>query len=69
MSAKNQELVVKMRVLADSLNQDNPVCFRLRTLADALDKEIKGYSGAGNPMPLLGAWARARKLYCELSGE
>lgn len=54
-------LMEKMRSLADG----HPRGDELREKADKLDAAITNY----DPAKVLGAWARARKLWCEITGE
>ena len=56
-------LVEKMRSLASSGHEKSN---DLRKLADELDA-VSDYSKG--PKALLGAWARARRLWCECTGE
>ena len=58
---KDQDLITKMRKLADS----SPRSEELRKKADDLEGAIKN----GSVMAVLGAWARARRLWCEITGE
>lgn len=51
----------QMRVLA----VDHPRGEELRVAADALDTAVSGT----NMKKTLGAWARARRIYCECTGE
>lgn len=45
----------------DRLPQDHP----MRTTAERFNASI----GTGNPETVLGAWARARRVYCDYTGE
>ena len=57
----DQELVVKMRKLAESSPRKEELLHRATQLESAL---------VNFDVPnVLGAWARARKLYCEITGE
>ena len=58
-----QHLPDRIRTLADT----HPRGAELRERADALERELA--QDPPNPMRTLGAWARARKLWCELTGE
>ena len=53
----------KMRALADT---GHPRAAELRTKAKEFDREAEAYD---NPKRLLGTWARARKLWCDCTGE
>jgi hypothetical protein len=52
---------VRERADADSLPADH----QLRVLADKFDAACH----AGDAKPLVGAWARLRRAWCEYSGE
>ncbi len=48
-----------------ALTQSPKEAKRLRDLADRLEEA----SASGNPKKFRGAWARARRAYCDLTGE
>lgn len=67
---QKEDLPQRMRAMADSrgLSADHD----LRVKADALDAAIDGYFA--NPptkdaKQFLGAWARARRVWCDFTGE
>lgn len=58
----------KMRVLAKT----HPRSAELIAKADELDAKTAGHYASPQTVPtksFLGAWARARRLWCELTGE
>lgn len=57
-------LAQSMRAVADA--QEPETAKKLRDLADALDAAADDRT---NVKRLLGAWARARRFYCEVTGE
>jgi hypothetical protein len=59
----------KMRALADT---GHPKAGELREKADAFEAAAKGFYSDPQTVPVqkfMGAWARARRLYSECSGE
>ena len=63
------DLSIKMRALAD---RGHPRAVELREKADAFDKATAAMSDPNveNAVkPMMGAWARARRLWSECSGE
>lgn len=59
----------KMRQLAD---QKHPRAFELRAAADGLEKAVGGFYAEPQTVgirPFMGFWARARRLWCDCSGE
>lgn len=61
------ELGNKMRALADTGHARRR---ELRMFAEAFDKAVEEHGGLdGDPRKLLGAWARARRVYCQCTGE
>lgn len=63
MQKTGPSLTDKMRSLAD---QGHERAADLRRLADEMDA-VSDYSKG--PKALLGAWARARRLWCDCTGE
>lgn len=61
--SNTEHLPDRMRTLAATHQRGS----ELKRLADLLDAELA--NDPPNPMRVLGAWARARKLWCELTGE
>lgn len=60
-------LAEKMRALAGT---GHPRAEELRNAADRLDNATGGLMGGPDGVKrLLGNWARARKLWCEITGE
>jgi len=52
--------------MIDIADRDNlPADHKMRVVADAFDLAIL----FAEPKKLLGAWARARRVYCEYTGE
>lgn len=65
----SKPLAARMRALADA---GHPRAAELRERATDLDQAVKAASAsAASPevRALLGAWARARRLWCETTGE
>jgi hypothetical protein len=60
------ELADKMRSKADA--DSLPPDHALRSLADEFDKIAEGYPNV-DARKLLGAWARARRAWCQYTGE
>ena len=61
----------RMRDFAD-LSQDSPTNFELRRLATNLETAAIGFYGTPQTCDVktfMGSWARARKFWCELTGE
>lgn len=56
----------KMRALADS---GHARAAELRAAADEFDAKTAAGHSLGSAKSMLGAWARARKLWCECTGE
>lgn len=57
----------KMRALAFTDTEHAPT---LNNLADELDGAAAVYmAGSNDPRRLLGVWAKARRLYCQITGE
>jgi hypothetical protein len=55
-----------MRAYADA----NPGNDHLRELADKLDAAVAdSFGGKDSVRKMLGAWARARRAWCEVTGE
>ena len=63
--SEQDDLMTRMRALAET---GHPRAAELREHADALDTQLNAWE-KGNPMRLLGVWARARRLWCECTGE
>lgn len=59
-------LFEKMEALAD---RGHPRGDELRERAKALRAAAKGFANGGGVKPMLGAWARARRVWCECTGE
>lgn len=59
---KDHDLIRKMRLLAD---EGGVRAAELRERADALEGAIKD----GRALAILGMWARARRLWCDITGE
>lgn len=63
----SKPLAARMRALADA---GHPRAAELRERATDLDQAVKAASAASPEVrALLGAWARARRLWCETTGE
>lgn len=63
------DLAIKMRSLADKGHPRGP---ELRQLADAFDTAAVGFRSTPqtvNVKQFVGAWARARSLWCDCTGE
>lgn len=57
----------RMRALADS---GHPLAEELRQKAAAFDASASANAGdTWDPKRMLGAWARARRLWCDCTGE
>lgn len=56
-------LSIKLHQIADS---GHPRAVELREKADAFDKATEAFSDSKK---ILGTWARARRLYCDVTGE
>ncbi len=57
----------KMRALADT---SHPRHAELREAADKFDAAANAaYAGSGPVSKMVGTWARARRIYCECTGE
>lgn len=64
----SEPLVDKMRRLADRVGGEQ--AYALREKAKLLDIRLQGlHYDEDGARRMLGAWARARRLYCEISGE
>jgi len=61
----------RMRDFADK-SQDAPTNFELRRLAGEFERNTLGFFGTPQTCDVktfMGSWARARKFWCELTGE
>lgn len=70
MTASDKDLSQRMRQRADA--DGLPAGHALRTQADALDQARAGYLApqpTHNVKQFVGAWARARRAWCDYSGE
>lgn len=65
------DLSDKMRALADRV--DATIAADLRAKADAFDAATEAHYAEGGGQEtakiMIGAWSRARRLYCKVSGE
>lgn len=59
---ESQGLIERMRCLADTGHVRSD---ELRKMADALEAACK----SGNALMILGRWAKARCVWCEITGE
>jgi hypothetical protein len=64
----NEPLVDKMMTWANSRQNTSKVA-RMRELALALDDAIQHLYDENGVKRMLGAWARARMYWCEVTGE
>jgi hypothetical protein len=65
-SGGREALAPKMRAYADA----HPGNDHLRELADKLDAAVAdSFTGTPSVRKMLGAWARARRAWCEVTGE
>lgn len=66
----DRDLPQRMRLRADS--DGLPGDHALRTRADALDAAVAGFFAPIQTVPvarMVGAWARARRVWCDYTGE
>jgi hypothetical protein len=64
--SRDETLAQKMRKLADD---GHPRAVELREKADAMETAATGPSKTWDARKVLGAWARARRVWCECTGE
>lgn len=68
MKPADQELAPRMRALAET----HPRGQELRDCADTLERHAAGFFAEPQTIPvhrMIGAWARARRLWCACTGE
>ena len=66
--ADEATLSQRMRQLS-WMPKGEPRAEELRSKADALDAAIEQMGAEGGVKRMLGAWARARRLWCDVTGE
>ncbi len=62
-----EQLIPRMRARAE--HEPGDKAQRLRDEADRLEQAIEERGGEGGIPRLVGAWARARRVWCEVTGE